>query len=146
VRLGYLLLCSVLSNVNIPQPNQPTSECLQVTRQALPGSCPQRSIDHRELLRIEVTKKCTISEIPTALFFTTDTASTGLVRDEDPRCIYRLYYGKRLFPENIFAYLYFSRPQVCSRKKACSRKNSRTFKSWMLLPFAQLLIRNNILA
>ena len=35
----------------------------------------------REPLRIGVTEKCTLTEIPTALLFTADAALTGLVLD-----------------------------------------------------------------
>ena len=35
----------------------------------------------RELLRIGVTEKCTLTEIPTALLITADAALTGLVLD-----------------------------------------------------------------
>jgi hypothetical protein len=63
------------------EPNQPTSECLQVARQRCLDRAHNWSIDHRELTRIGVIKKCTLTEIPTALLVTADAASTGLVRD-----------------------------------------------------------------
>ena len=73
----------------------------------LPGSCPQWSSDHRELTRIGVIKKCTLTEIPTALLVTADAASTGLVRDVGPAIYLSFVHVKERFYENIFDGLHF---------------------------------------
>ena len=54
------------------EPSQPTSECLQVATQRCLDRAHECSIDHRKLLRIEVIKKCTLTEIPTALLVTAE--------------------------------------------------------------------------
>ena len=76
--------------------------------QPLPGSCPQWSSDHRELTRIGVIKKCTLTEITTALLVTAERS----LDKSDAGCWIRYLFisghtSKGRFYENIFVCLHF---------------------------------------
>jgi hypothetical protein len=95
------------------EPSQPTSECLQVARQRCLDRAHNWSIDHRELTRIGVIKKCTLTEIPTALLVTADAASTGLVRDVLTREVFIFGSTVKGCFQKIFLLTFISSRQVC---------------------------------
>ena len=80
----------------------------------LPGSCPQWSIDRRKLLRIGVTKRCALTEIPTALLVT---AERSLDRF-GAGCLIRDVFIFRHTVKSRFLEKYFCVPSFRADKRA----------------------------